>query len=107
MASVTPFQKAVTDQLRQVAQPYSVNLDFEESRIHAVATFYWQGQERMLIIGDGELILAWDGEHYFETPSDPGHIKVKRFIEQFRLCLGGATATEAYRLAKRYTGPAG
>lgn len=104
---MTRFQSEIIDQLRQAAAKCGLALQFEEKLGQATSRFEWRGKEKLLIVSDGELILEWDGEHYFESPTEPNHAVVRQFVEQFKLCLEGATAREARRLAKLHVGHAG
>ena len=102
---MTSFQNSVVAGLCELARSYGLDLTFEESVSHAVARFEYQGDERLVLVGDGELILEWDGEHYFEVPTDESHPKVLGFVELFRLCLAGCPIKEALVQVKRFGAP--
>ncbi len=68
---MTKFQNEVAAKALELARSSGLELAFEENAGTAVARFEWQGSERLVLIDEGQLILEWDGEHYFEVPSDP------------------------------------
>ena len=97
---MTNFQTSVVEQLRRVGRSAGIDLVFTPTGAHACSRFTWRARDAILLVGDGELILELDGEHYFESPNDPAHERVREFVRFVRLCLEGVPPREARREAK-------
>src|SRR5258705_13345398 len=96
---MTGFQQNVVQKVRRVGRSAGIELLFAHEGLHACSRFVWCGREALILVGDGELILELDGEHYFETPVHPEHKSVAEFLEFVRLCFEGRTPAEARKAA--------
>ena len=99
---MTSFQQSMAATLKALLARYDTDLSFKAKGVHACAAFPWNGKEALLIVGDGELIFDFNGEHYFETPADPTHAQVRAFTSFVRLCLDGMEPREARRVADQH-----
>jgi hypothetical protein len=98
LPAMTNFQAGVVELLRTAGESVNIELAFTPAGHHVCSRFKVRGREAVLLVGEGELILELDGEHYFESPTNLDHERVREFVKFVRLCLGGTPPREA-RLA--------